>query len=61
MTRETEMHARLLARLAAGDRVEAGDEMSSAYRENLIHLMTMQADSELAGAYGYVPDRKSVV
>ena len=55
MTRETEMHARLPARLAAGDRIEAGDAMSSAYRENLIHLMTMQADSELAGAYGYVP------
>jgi ring-1,2-phenylacetyl-CoA epoxidase subunit PaaA len=48
-------HARLLARLSQGERIEAGDEMSVAYRENLVHLMTMQADSELAGAYGYVP------
>ena len=29
--------------------------MSPVYRQSLIHLMTMQADSELAGAYGYVP------
>ena len=29
--------------------------MSPVYRESLVHLMTMQADSELAGAYGYVP------
>jgi ring-1,2-phenylacetyl-CoA epoxidase subunit PaaA len=48
-------HERLLARLAAGERLEAQDEMSPVYRENLVHLMTMQADSELAGAYGYVP------
>ncbi len=48
-------HERLLARLAAGETIEAGDEMSPVYRENLVHLMTMQADSELAGAYGYVP------
>jgi ring-1,2-phenylacetyl-CoA epoxidase subunit PaaA len=48
-------HERLLKRLEAGEKIEAGDEMSSVYRDNLIHLMTMQADSELAGAYGYVP------
>lgn len=48
-------HARLLARIAAGQNVEAQDEMTPVYRENLVHLMTMQADSELAGAYGYVP------
>jgi ring-1,2-phenylacetyl-CoA epoxidase subunit PaaA len=52
---ERALHERLLARIAAGERIEAGDEMSPVYRENLIHLMTMQADSELAGAYGYVP------
>ena len=45
----------LVARLAAGERLEAHDEMSPVYRQSLIHLMTMQADSELAGAYGYVP------
>ncbi|MGH7322177.1 MAG: Phenylacetic acid catabolic protein [Candidatus Rokuibacteriota bacterium] len=48
-------HERLLARIAAGEKVEAQDEMSAVYRDNLVHLMTMQADSELAGAYGYVP------
>jgi ring-1,2-phenylacetyl-CoA epoxidase subunit PaaA len=48
-------HEGLLARLAAGDRIEGPDEMSATYREHLVHLMTMQADSELAGAYGYVP------
>lgn len=29
--------------------------MSGEYRKHLVHLMMMQADSELAGAYGYVP------
>ena len=29
--------------------------MTEDYRQNLIHLMLMQADSELAGAFGYVP------
>jgi ring-1,2-phenylacetyl-CoA epoxidase subunit PaaA len=47
--------ASLLARLAAGERVESADEMTADYKKNLIHLMTMQADSELAGAFGYVP------
>ncbi len=47
--------ARLLARIEAGERIESPEEMTEAYRENLIHLMTMQADSELAGGYGYVP------
>ncbi|HKC10235.1 MAG TPA: Phenylacetic acid catabolic protein [Methylomirabilota bacterium] len=47
--------ARLLARIEAGERIESPDEMTETYRENLIHLMTMQADSELAGGYGYVP------
>jgi ring-1,2-phenylacetyl-CoA epoxidase subunit PaaA len=52
---EHDRHARLLTRIAAGEGIEARDEMSAVYRENLVHLMTMQADSELAGAYGYVP------
>src|SRR5581483_9669397 len=55
MSEERERHERLQARLAAGERIEAADEMSATYRDCLIHLMTMQADSELAGAYGYVP------
>src|SRR5207245_11688441 len=44
-----------LATIDRGDRVESAAEMSEEYRQSLIHLMTMQADSELAGGYGYVP------
>jgi ring-1,2-phenylacetyl-CoA epoxidase subunit PaaA len=47
--------AELLARIERGERVESAEEMTETYRDNLIHLMTMQADSELAGAFGYVP------
>ena len=47
--------ARLQARIDAGERIESAEEMTEDYRQNLIHLMTMQADSELAGGYGYVP------
>ena len=38
-----------------GARLESPGEMTPEYREALVHLMTMQADSELAGGYGYVP------
>lgn len=38
-----------------GRKIEAHDEMSEEYREALINLMMQQADSELSGAYGYVP------
>src|SRR6185436_6784432 len=47
--------ARLITRIEAVKRIESPDEMTETYRDNLIHLMTMQADSELAGGYGYVP------
>lgn len=52
---DQEHEARLLEKIRAGERIESPDEMTEEYRQNLIHLMTMQADSELAGAYGYVP------
>src|SRR5438105_6228269 len=45
----------MMARIEAGARIESAPEMTDDYRENLIHLLTMQADSELAGGYGYVP------
>src|SRR6059036_379983 len=51
----SDTEARMLARIEAGERIESQEEMTEAYRDNLIHLMTMQADSELAGGYGYVP------
>src|SRR3977135_1653646 len=45
----------MTAKIDRGVRLDAAGEMTGEYRENLIHLMTMQADSELAGGYGYVP------
>jgi ring-1,2-phenylacetyl-CoA epoxidase subunit PaaA len=45
----------MMAKITSGARLESPDEMTDDYREALVHLMTMQADSELAGGYGYVP------
>src|SRR3989475_5775838 len=45
----------MMAKIDGGVRLESAEEMTPEYRENLIHLLTMQADSELAGGYGYVP------
>jgi ring-1,2-phenylacetyl-CoA epoxidase subunit PaaA len=47
--------ANLLVRIERGERIESSEEMTEEYRQSLVHLMTMQADSELAGGYGYVP------
>jgi ring-1,2-phenylacetyl-CoA epoxidase subunit PaaA len=47
--------AAMLAKIATGETIESVDEMTEEYRENLMHLMLMQADSELAGGYGYIP------
>src|SRR5207248_4629647 len=54
--KETAMSEReMLDRIERGERLESAEEMTAEYREALVHLMTMQADSELAGGYGYVP------
>jgi ring-1,2-phenylacetyl-CoA epoxidase subunit PaaA len=45
----------MMAKIAAGQPLEKPEEMTAEYREHLLHLMLMQADSELSGAYGYVP------
>src|SRR2546425_2369656 len=50
-----EMVETMMEKIRAGQRLESPDEMTAEYREMLVHLMTMQADSELAGGYGYVP------
>lgn len=50
-----EKEEKMMAKIRAGEKIESPEEMTEEYRENLIHLMLMQADSELAGAYGYVP------
>src|SRR5262252_3366547 len=47
--------SQMMAKIERGERLESADEMTEEYREALVHLMTMQADSELAGGYGYVP------
>lgn len=46
---------KLEEKLAHGGKVETVEEMTDEYRGHLTHLMMMQADSELAGAFGYVP------
>jgi ring-1,2-phenylacetyl-CoA epoxidase subunit PaaA len=50
-----DLEREMLDKIGRGVRLESPDEMTPEYREHLIHLMTMQADSELAGGYGYVP------
>lgn len=51
----TDTAIEMAAKIQAGTRLESAGEMTPEYREQLVHLMTMQADSELAGGYGYVP------
>src|SRR5262245_8967893 len=51
----TAQHTAMTAKIERGVRLESADEMTPDYRDNLVHLMTMQADSELSGGYGYVP------
>jgi ring-1,2-phenylacetyl-CoA epoxidase subunit PaaA len=46
---------KLEQKLAKGQKIETLEEMSDDYRGHLTNLMMMQADSELAGAFGYVP------
>jgi len=50
-----ERSAAMMSKIKSGMRLESVDEMTPEYRDALVHLMTMQADSELAGGYGYVP------
>jgi ring-1,2-phenylacetyl-CoA epoxidase subunit PaaA len=50
-----EIEERMAAEVAAAKKVESVEQMTPLYRESLINLLYMQADSELAGALGYVP------
>lgn len=50
-----EKEERLAEKLAKGEKIRSPEEMTEEYRDHLVHLMMMQADSELAGAFGYVP------
>lgn len=51
----SEREERMIAKIAKGESVEAPDDMSDEYYEHLTNLMVQQADSELAGGFGYVP------
>lgn len=50
-----EREKRMWEKIQKGQAIETIDEMSDDYYENLTNLMLQQADSELAGAFGYVP------
>ncbi len=52
---QPEIEAGMMQVIDSGGQLEKDSPMTAEYRENLINLMTMQADSELAGSYGYIP------
>ena len=51
----TEREKRMMSLLAKGESIEGLDDMSDEYYDHLMNLMLQQADSELAGGFGYVP------
>lgn len=50
-----EIEARMAAEVSAAKKADTPEQMNELFRESLINLLYMQADSELAGALGYVP------
>lgn len=54
MTTQTVSEQDFLKRIQSGELIESHDPMPEEYRDNLINLLEMQADSELSGAYGYI-------
>lgn len=50
-----EREAIMNQKIAKKESIEAIDDMSDEYYDLLTNLMTQQADSELAGGFGYVP------
>jgi ring-1,2-phenylacetyl-CoA epoxidase subunit PaaA len=50
-----EREAVMAAKLSHKESIETVDDMSDEYFDLLTNLMTQQADSELAGGFGYVP------
>jgi ring-1,2-phenylacetyl-CoA epoxidase subunit PaaA len=45
----------MMQKIQSNQKLESLDEVTDEYKDNLLKLMIAQADSELAGAYGYVP------
>lgn len=52
---ERAKHEAMMRKIEAGEKLESLEEVTEDYKDNLLKLMIAQADSELAGAYGYVP------
>jgi ring-1,2-phenylacetyl-CoA epoxidase subunit PaaA len=50
-----ERQERMMQKLSKKEPIETLDEMSDEYYDHLMNLMLQQADSELAGGFGYVP------
>lgn len=50
-----ELSQRMDTEVAAAKSLESPQDLSPTFKEHLINLLYMQADSELAGALGYVP------
>ncbi|MDK9700398.1 MAG: phenylacetate-CoA oxygenase subunit PaaI [bacterium] len=46
---------RMWSKIESGETIESPNEMSDDYYHHLCNLLQMQADSELAGGYGYAP------
>ncbi len=51
----SEREKRMNEKLARREPIETVDDMSDEYYDHLTNLMLQQADSELAGGFGYVP------
>ena len=51
----SEREQRMMEKLAKAESIEGVDDASDEYYEHLTNLMVQQADSELAGGFGYVP------
>jgi len=45
----------MMAKISSGAKLESVSEITDEYKNLLLTLMIAQADSELAGAYGYIP------
>lgn len=53
---DREIESRMAAELVAASRtIDRPEDLTPEFKEHLINLLYMQADSELAGALGYVP------
>lgn len=50
-----EREEQMMQIIESGGTIESEDQMTEEYKKHLVHLMLMQADSELAGGYGYAP------